>query len=528
MTPQPLPARQDRATRDPSRLSRWIGARRRPRHRYALAVGIVVVATGACAALFPLGDTENLVMVYLLGVVLAAIRLGRGPSVVATIGGFGSFLYFFVPHYYSFVLEDLYYLPTFVIMLAVALVVSTLTSKAQSDADSLEERERLSRALYELSRDLAAAESRVQIAQVVRRHLPPVFGCDGRLVENAAGRLAPFEPGLPSIDEAEAIALAVVLQSPRGVECAGGFAQPLVVAGEVVGLLCCDGLDPQQLRTEPAVRLLESFANNIAVAMHRVVVGEQAIHALRRVEEERVRNVMLSSVSHDLRTPLASITGAATTILDGGAAIDDATRQDLVSAIREDADALERHVRNMLDMTRLEAGGVVARRDWHSAEEVVGCAMRRVEPLFTRRKVSIAVDGSMPLVSIDASLVEQMLVNLLENAAKHSPEASPVDVDIRLEGARLRVSVADRGPGVPTSERERVFRKFERGADVGARQGAGIGLAICRAVAQLHGGDIAVRDREGGGAEFVALLPCAVDGQRPGAAIAEDGEGFAS
>jgi two-component system sensor histidine kinase KdpD len=264
------------------------------------------------------------------------------------------------------------------------------------------------------------------------------------------------------------------------------------------------------VKAEASRQLLESFANNVAVAMHRVVVGERAMLAVRRVEEERVRNVMLSSVSHDLRTPLASITGAATTILDAGAAIDESTRLDLLESIREDADALERHVRNMLDITRLEAGGIVARRDWHSVEEVVGCAIRRVETLFTRRKVTIAVDQRLPLVSIDELLVEQMLVNLLENAAKYSPEGSPIDIDVRFDEGQLRIAVADRGPGVAASDRERVFRKFERGVSKSAGHGAGLGLAICRAVAQLHGGDIVVSNRVGGGAEFVASLPCEV------------------
>lgn len=527
MTPTSVTKSRDLTFGDPSRLSRWIGARRRPRFRYLIAVGIVGSATAASALLFPLEDPENLVMVYLLGVVLAAVRLGRGPSVVATIGGFASFLYFFVPHYYSFELKDVSYLPTFLIMLAVALVVSTLTSKVQSDAESLEERERTSRALYELSRDLAAAESRAQIVEVVGRHMPFAFGCGGRLLEHEGGELRPFEPDSGPLSSSEAGALSVCLRAHRVLECVGGAAQPLVVAGELVGLLRCDGLDPQLLRSESTVRLLESFANNIAIAMHRVVVGEQAMLALRRVEEERVRNLMLSSVSHDLRTPLASITGAATTILDGGAAIDAETRTDLVLAIREDADALERHVRNMLDMTRLEAGGVVARREWHSAEEIVGCAMRRVEPLFLDRKVTIVVDERMPLVSIDATLVEMLLVNLLENAAKHSPQASPVDVDVRMEGGLLRIAVADRGPGVPEADRERLFRKFERGADTNARHGAGIGLAICRAVAQLHGGSIEVREREGGGAEFVAQMPCGADADRPGPLLGEVGEGVA-
>ena len=268
-------------------------------------------------------------------------------------------------------------------------------------------------------------------------------------------------------------------------------------------------MDLQLLRSDAAQRLLESFANNIAVAMHRVIVGEHAISARQRAEEERLRNVMLSSVSHDLRTPLASITGAATTLIDDGAAIDDATRLDLVQSIRQDADALERHVRNMLDLTRLESGGIAAQRDWHSVEEVVGCAMRRVESLFVGREVRIAVDASIPLVAIDATLVEQLLVNLLENAAKYSPAQGPVEVTASMADGILRLVVADRGPGVSEADRERVFAKFERGASSRAKSGAGLGLAICRAVAALHGGSVSVHAREGGGASFVVELPCA-------------------
>jgi two-component system sensor histidine kinase KdpD len=503
------PGDQRAMRRDPSLLSRWIESQHQPRYRYAAALAIVVAATGVSALLFELGDPENLVMVYLLGVVLAAIRLGRGPSVFATVGGFACFLYFFVPHYYSFVLADLYYLPTFVIMLTVAFVVSTLTSKVQSDAAAMEERERRSTALYELSRDLAACDTRQQVAVAVDRHVAAAFACGGSLVELVEGNLVPFVAGAAMPVDAEQGAMRVALASKGGMQLHGALAKPLVVANEPVGLLLCDGMDLQLLRSDAAQRLLESFANNIAVAMHRVIVGEHAISARQRAEEERLRNVMLSSVSHDLRTPLASITGAATTLIDDGAAIDDATRLDLVQSIRQDADALERHVRNMLDLTRLESGGIAAQRDWHSVEEVVGCAMRRVESLFVGREVRIAVDASIPLVAIDATLVEQLLVNLLENAAKYSPAQGPVEVTASMADGILRLVVADRGPGVSEADRERVFAKFERGASSRAKSGAGLGLAICRAVAALHGGSVSVHAREGGGASFVVELPCA-------------------
>ena len=507
-SPVDLPDRSA-SRREPSLLSRWIESQRRPRHRHAAALAIVVAATGVSALLFPLDDPENLVMVYLLGVVVAAIRLGSGPSVLAAVGGFACFLYFFVPHYYSFVLADLYYLPTFVIMLTVALVVSTLTSKVQSDAAAMEERERRSAALYELSRDLAACSARPEVAAAVDRHVAAAFSCAGSLLEFVEGRLAPFVEGQGGFEEADQSALRMALESKGGMSMRGGLAKPLVVASEPIGLLLCVGLDLQLLRSDPVQRLLESFANNIALAMQRVIVGEHALSARQRAEEERLRNVMLSSVSHDLRTPLASITGAATTLIDDGAAIDAATRLDLVHSIRQDADALERHVRNMLDLTRLESGGIAAQRDWHSVEEVVGCAMRRVESLFVGREVRIAVDASIPLVAIDATLVEQLLVNLLENAAKYSPAQGPVEVTASMADGVLRLVVADRGPGVRESDRERIFAKFERGASSRAKSGAGLGLAICRAVTALHGGSVSVHAREGGGACFVVELPCA-------------------
>jgi two-component system sensor histidine kinase KdpD len=509
MSPHRESSRLQSAQREPSLLSRWIESQKQLRHRYSIAVGIVVAATAVSALLFQLGDLENLVMVYLLGVVIAAIRLGRGPSVLATVGGIACFIYFFVPHYYSFVLADLYYLPTFVIMLTVALVVSTLTSKVQSDAAAMQDRERRSRALYELSRDLAACGSRADVADTVEKHFAFAFLCEGSLLEFTDGRFSSFVPGVLPGSFGDEASLCAAMESKRATQCGAAVVQPLVVANEPVGLLCCAGLDLDLLRAEPAQRLLESFANNIAVAMHRVIVGEHALSARQRAEEERLRNVMLSSVSHDLRTPLASITGAATTLIDDGAAIDAATRLDLVQSIRQDADALERHVRNMLDLTRLESGGIAAQRDWHSIEEVVGCAMRRVESLFVGREVRIVVDASIPLVAIDATLVEQLIVNLLENAAKYSTVQSPVEVTASMAGAILRLVVADRGPGVRDADRERIFAKFERGASSRAKPGAGLGLAICRAVAALHGGSVSVHAREGGGACFVVELPCA-------------------
>lgn len=457
--------------------------------------------------LFPIGDLENLIMIYLLAVVLAALYLGRGPSILATFVGLAAFVYFFVPHYNSFVLEDLYYFPTFVVMSSVGLIVSTLTSRLRADALLTEGRERRSLALYELSRDLAATETREALAPVVDKHMQRAFSCGGRVLAADGNGFVCLDSDSTPVDPEATAALRHAVAWKHAVQWGSSVVQPMVVAGEPVGLLRCASFDLQVFQTSSNLQLLEAFANNIGVALHRLVVGEQVTQARRHIEDERLRNVMLSSVSHDLRTPLASITGAVTTLIESSKVLDDATRLDLMQSIREDADALERQVRNLLDLTKLESGSVLAQRDWHSVEEVVGCAMRRVESVLLDREVVIALADDLPLVSIDAMLVEQLLVNLLENAAKYAPQDRPVEVDARIDGDDLRIAVRDRGKGLDAEERERVFAKFYRGPGQQQRPGAGLGLAICRAVAELHGGTIQCNGRDGGGAEFVARLP---------------------
>jgi two-component system sensor histidine kinase KdpD len=281
----------------------------------------------------------------------------------------------------------------------------------------------------------------------------------------------------------------------------------MIVANEPVGLLCVQGLGDHFLASGPHLRLLDAFANNAAIALHRLVVGEEARRTQQRIDQERLRNVLLSSMSHDFRTPLASITGAITTLIDNERQLDTATQRDLMLSIREDAESLERQVRNMLDLTKLESGSLQIRREWHPIDEVVGCAMTRVEKTLGARKINIDVPATLPLVAIDAGLVEQLLVNLLENAARHTPPGSPIDVAVTHLDPNVRIAVADRGPGIPPGEHERVFAKFYRAAAAKPHTGIGLGLAICRAIATLHGARIWAEDRQGGGAVLLFELP---------------------
>jgi two-component system sensor histidine kinase KdpD len=253
-------------------------------------------------------------------------------------------------------------------------------------------------------------------------------------------------------------------------------------------------------------QLLDAFARLAALALERARLAKRAEEAAIRAQTEETRSSLLSTVSHDLRTPLAAITGAATTLRDEGTAVDEAQRADLLETICEEADRLERLVRNLLDLTRLQSGALEVKREWIPLEEIVGAALMRVEARLEGRRIQTDLAADLPLVPVDAVLVEQALLNLLENAAKHTPDGSPVEIAAHATEQAIVVDVADRGPGLPPGDEERIFDKFFRGRKAGA-SGAGLGLAICRGVAQAHGGTLVASTRPGGGALFRMTLP---------------------
>ena len=511
--PRPL-ASSDAPHGRRSRFTRLLSAEaKRPSLRYLNALLWMVVATGAGIAIAPRfapTDLLNVALVYVLAIVLVAVRLGQGPSMFATFTGVVAFVYVFVPHPWSFVVADLAYVPTFVAMLVVGMIVSALTSRLREDAVLTQRRELRHQALYPLSRGLAAAETRADVTEVVEEHVHGLFGCEAHVLEYTDTGLAPIPHGMAplALTPAQADCAQKSIRERLTYQKDDVLFLPMVVANQSVGLLCCKHFQRELLASLANVRLLEAIANNVAIALHRMIVGDDARASQRRIDEERMRNVMLSSMSHDFRTPLATITGAVTTLIDSADRIDEATRLDLMHSIREDAELLERRVRNMLDLTKLESGNLRIHRELHPLDEVVGGAMTRVEKALEGRRVEIDVSPHLPLVAIDALLIEQLLVNLLENAVRYAPAWSPIEVAVHRVGDHIRLQVADRGPGIPRGQHERVFEKFVRvGNTRSSSSGAGLGLAICKAIAQLHGGRIWVEDREGGGASFQIELP---------------------
>jgi len=286
---------------------------------------------------------------------------------------------------------------------------------------------------------------------------------------------------------------------------------PLLGSRGAVGVLGVKPKEAHAFDSPEQLHLLETFANQTALAIERAVLAEEAQAAQLRVQGERLRSSLLSSVSHDLRTPLAVITGSASTLLESGSALEAAVRQDLLQTIRVEAERLNRLVQNLLEMTRLEAG-VEVRKEWHSIEEVVGAALSRLEVVLRDRPVHTDIAKELPLVPMDDVLVEQILINLLENAVKYTPAGTTMEIRAWAEEDRAMVEVADRGPGLAAGDESRIFEKFYRGAARDSR-GAGLGLAICRAIVEAHGGRIWAQNRPDGGAAFRFFLP--IEGEPP-------------
>jgi two-component system sensor histidine kinase KdpD len=491
------------------------GARSRP-STYGTAVLAVALSTAVAFLTSPYFAPSNLVMIYLLGVAFVAIRAHRGPAVLASILSVAAFDFFFVPPRFTFAVNDTQYVVTFVVMLGVALVISDLATRVHMQADIVRQRERRTAVLYSLSRELAATPATEDIASAAARHVSDAFSApatvllprfDGRLVP-LSGRQAAFT--LTPRDEAVA---RWVLEHGRmagmGTDTLPGAGALFLPVAGTRGPVAVLGIRPPgtDAPSPDSVHLLEALASQTAAALERARLAEEAQSARITAETEKLRSTLLSSVSHDLRTPLASITGSASTLLDPDASLPPSAHRDLIVTIHEEADRLNRLVANLLDMTRLESGAVQVKKEWLTVEEIVGAALTRLEPRLARRPVTTDLPQDLPLVALDGVLIEQVLVNLIENALKYTPDETPIEISARAGPAAVTVEVADRGPGIPEGAFESIFDKFHR-LQPGARPGGvGLGLTICKAIVTAHGGKIWVENRPGGGATFRFTLP---------------------
>ncbi|HEY7412465.1 MAG TPA: sensor histidine kinase KdpD [Vicinamibacteria bacterium] len=497
------------------RLPRHAPGRRQPvpPHAYGWAVGAVLVCTLVSWAMFPHFDKSNLIMVYLLGVAVVATRFGRGPSALAASLSVAAFDFFFVPPHLTFAVTDTQYVLTFAVMLLVGLLISTLAVRVREQGEAARQRERRTQILFATSRDLASLRVPEEIARAAVRHVSEVMQGPGIVyLPDGKGRLAPASPAPEFPDDARERAVAEWSfrhGRPAGLGTdtlpgASGLYLPLPEAQGPLGVL---GVRPHEnLRplSPEHLDLLETMARQVAAPLERSRLAAETERARLEAERERLRGTLLGSVSHDLRTPLSAITGAASSLLEQPSLPADA-RRDLTETIHEEAVRLNRLVTNLLDMSRLEAGGVRLEREWQPLEEVVGASIGLLEKLLDGRRIETALPEDLPLVPFDAVLLQQVLVNLLENAIKYTPPATTILVGARLADGAVEVEVADDGPGLPPGTEDRVFEKFYRDTRTG--RGFGLGLAICQAIVGAHGGRIWAEKRAPRGVSFRFTLP---------------------
>ncbi len=503
-------ARQPAAAAPPPGMAPSRTPRSPPRH-YAYAVAVCVAITLVAAPLPPYIDRANIVMLFLLGVVGMAYRFGRGPSILTAVLGVLSFDFFFVPPRFTFAVSDVQYLLTFMVMLIVGFITGHLTSSLRYEARMARYREGRARNLYELAKALSSALTEEQVIDISTRSLQASFQTRTRI-------LLPDEAGKLHADPAHAadIDLGVAQWCFDHKEPAGAGTGslpghphqylPLVAPMRVRGVLVVNQ-DAAQMPLPPEQqRLLDAFAALIGIALERIHFVTVARDTLVKMESERLRNALLAALSHDLRTPLTALVGLAETL---SLSMAEGTPQQRVQveAIGGQARATFRIVDNLLQMARLESGQVKLRRDWQSMEEIASAALREASGLLAGHPVSVALPADLPLVRCDALLIERVLVNLLENAAKYTPQGTTVGVAARSSDDALEVEVWDGGPGLPPGQEEAIFERFARGDRETAVPGVGLGLAICRAIVEVHGGRIRADNRAEGGARFRFTLP---------------------
>ncbi|HEY5040212.1 MAG TPA: sensor histidine kinase KdpD [bacterium] len=500
----PLPAR----TRLSPKPVPWGG--------FSYALLVVALSTAVAWLIFPRVELANLIMIYLLGILAVSYRQSLGPSTLASFLSVLAFDFFFVPPRFSFAVSDTQYIFMFLVMLLVGLSISNLTVRIREQARLSRLRERRTASLYALSRELASTRGTQELLEIAVKHISEVFESSvvafmpdehGRLKARCGAitdfNLTPKEMGVAHW------AYDLGQMAGKGTDTlpsTEALYAPLLATGAPVGALGVKPSSPDRLFIPEQLHLLEAFAHQTALAVAGDKLEDKQRATQIQMETEKLRSSLLSSVSHDLRTPLAAITGSISSLLENGEALGAATRKDLLENVYDEAERLERLVNNLLEMTKLESGAIRPNKEPNYPGEVIGSAIARLEEKLKGRKLTTHIPPDLPLVPMDGLLIEQVLVNLLDNALKYTPEGSPLEISASVQKGRLEVEVADQGPGLPAEDLEKLFDKFYRGPQK-EKSGAGLGLSICKGIVQIHGGEITAENRPGGGSLFRFTVP---------------------
>lgn len=471
--------------------------------RYLLAITACLLAMLVTLPLRGKLDLTNTVMLFLLAVFLVALRLGRGPAMLAAFLSVGLFDFFFVPPHLTFSVSDSYYLITFAVMLTIGLLTTALVSDLKEKAEIARQHERQARDLYELARALTGAASLEQVEETLRTYLQN-SQCSARLVlldekrqlETSAS--PPLEKQLLNLalHRAEAV-------SGEASDCGPALYLPLLAPMCTRGVMVIRPINGRNSLSVSEPML--TMASLIAIAIERLHYVDVAQKTQLQIAAEKLRNSVLSALSHDLRTPLTSLVGQAD-ILAESTQMPEGLR-DNARAIRDQSRAMSTLLANLLDMARLQSGKVTLRREWQLFEDVISASLHLLRPYLGKRPVSVELAPGLPLVEFDAVLLERVLCNLIENAAKYSGEGAAIEIRAFVSEPYACLAVCDHGPGFPEGRIHRLFELFERGEAESAKTGAGLGLAICKAIIEVHGGHIEAENRATGGACVTIYLP---------------------
>lgn len=469
---------------------------------FALAASLVVTAL-----VLPLRqylNPANSVMFYLLGVVITAARYGRRSSIAASVFAFLAYNFFFTEPYYSFQVDDTEDLLTLLLLLITGIIAGAQTSKLRAERNYFRTKEHNTSVLYAMSNELTATRDRDPIVSAISRHVEEAFDAD---------TLVWFtDTPIDELREQQAAHWAFEHQQPAGLGTstlpgARGYYVPLVGTGHSMGVL---GLTPRQNRifANDERDIIQTFANLAVSALERAEITEIAEKTKIEAEGEKLRNALLSAVSHDFRTPLASIKGVISSLLMEDDRLQSGDKKDLLISAHGEVERLERIVSNLLEVMLLESGKLKLKKDYYFLPELIGNALKQADGLLQGRKVICRIQTDLPALQVDGLLIEQVLVNLLENAAKYTPAGSPVTLHCTAYGVQMKIVIEDEGPGIAIGEEEKIFDMFHSAAQ-SDRKGSGLGLAICQGILQAHGGDIKAENRPEGGAVFTLTLPIA-------------------
>ncbi|HEY7690106.1 MAG TPA: sensor histidine kinase KdpD, partial [Dongiaceae bacterium] len=487
---------------------------------YLASTGFVAIALGIALYIDQLVDLENISLVFLAAVLASAVRFGAFPSVYAALVSVLCYNFFFIPPLYTFTIADPANLVALIFFLIVALITSSLTARTRTQAVIAKKQARVSAELYSFSKKLAGIAVLDDLLWATAHQIAAMLSVEVVILIPEGDSLA-VRAGFPPEDLLDESDLAAARWSwdhnqpaGRGADTLPGAKRlflPLRTGRSAVGVLGINRKSPGPLFAPDERRLLDALADQAAVAIERTQLAESIDTARLQAETERLRSSLLTSISHDLRTPLASIIGTITSLRSFGKLYDEATRDEMLATVLDEGERLNRFVANLLDMTRLDSGAVEPNREMADLSDVVGAALQRAGKILAGHRVAVNLAPDLPMLAIDFLLMEQVLFNLLDNAAKFAPAGSAIEIIGQCADGEAVITVRDEGPGIPPDSLERIFDKFYR-VQSGDRQraGTGLGLAICRGFVEAHGGTIsAAKRRDRSGACFTIRLPIA-------------------